>query len=815
MIADFKYAIRMLLKTPGFTAIAIITLGLGMGAATSIFSVVDAVLLRPLPYPEQERIVELRELSETGRPMPFAEPNINDLRARSHSFEAVTNYSVWPRSVAGGSEPVRTNVCAASREFFRVLGVTPLIGRYFSEQPGSGENEVVVVSYGFWKSLLGGRTNLDGMALRFENRSFAVIGVLPPDVEFPPKTDVWFPADIYPSNDSRTAHNWRAAARLGGGVSPEQAAAEIAAIGQQLRREFGSQTDAVSFSLAPLRERMVKDLRGVLLVICAAVGLLVLIACSNAANLLLVRVTARRKEIALRSALGASRGRLARQFIAEALLLTLAAGAVGVLLAFWSVDLIVGLYSGNLPGSARVAVNTTVLMFTLAVTVVTGLVLGFVPALHTSRRQLQTDLQEGGRGQSASRGNRRMRDGLVVAQIGLTLMLLVAAGLLGRSFQRLLKVDPGFQTESAVAMTVSMPQPEEAASQRQLAQFYQQLLARLEVLPGVASVGGINAPPMSGMGANGTFIVQSGSKPAQTMQELKQQLDALSPAERSRDAEYRVASAGYFRVMGIPLIRGRLFGASDGPDSPHLAVISNSFAKRYWPNEDPIGKQIQFGNMDGDLRLLNIVGIVGDVRDEGLDVDIRPTIYTNYLQRPAAAAQFSFVVRGQGDPATLIAAMRREAAAANSEMPVRFETLKQIVSSSLDNRRFSMVILAVFAGAALVLAMVGLYGVMAYITSERTSEIGIRMALGAQRADVLWLVLRQSLVFVCAGIVAGIVTALATTRVLAALLYGISAADVLTYGAVVLLLGLAALGATFVPARRAMRVDPMVALRYE
>jgi predicted permease len=598
-------------------------------------------------------------------------------------------------------------------------------------------------------------------------------------------------------------------------VAAEQAAAEIAGIGQQLKRQFGSQTDAVSFGLAPLRERMVKDLRGVLLVISAAVGLLVVISCSNAANLLLVRATARRKEIALRAALGASRGRLARQFMAEALLLTFAAGALGVLLAFWAIDLIIGLYSGNLPGSARVAVNAPVLIFSLAIAVLTGLVLGLVPALHVSRRQLRVGLQEAGPGQSSSRGSRRVRDALIVAQIGLTLILLVAAGLLGRSFQQLLKVDPGFQSESVVAMTVSMPQSKETESQLQLTQLYEQLLAQLKTLPGVASVGGINALPMSGMGANGTFILQNGSKPAETMDELRQQLDTLSPAERSRDAEYRVASPSYFKVMGIPLIRGRLFDDSDGSASLQVALVSQSFAKRYWPNENPIGRQLQFGNMDGDLRLLNIIGIVGDVRDDGLDVAARPTVYTNYLQRPAAAAQFSFVVRGQGDPAALIGAMRREAAAANPEMPVKFETLEEIVSRSLDNRRFSMAILAVFAGAALVLAMVGLYGVMAYITSERTTEIGIRMALGAQRADVLWSVLRQSLTLVCAGMATGIVTAFATTRVLAALLYGIGATDLFTYSAVVLLLTFAALAATYIPARRAMRVDPMIALRYE
>ncbi|MEP6822637.1 MAG: ABC transporter permease [Chthoniobacterales bacterium] len=815
MIADLKYALRTLCKTPGFTLIAIITLALGIGSSTAIFSVLDAVLLRPLPYPQQERIVELRELDENGKGMSFAEPNFNDLRARTRSFEAMAKYSVFPDAVAGGSEPVRKMVCAASGNFFRVLGVMPILGRTFAAARAATEQQVAVVSNAFWKQSLGGRTNLDGAALRFENRGFAVIGVLPPGVEFPPGADVWYPAENIPPNESRSAHNWRAAGRLKAGVSPEQARAEIAAIGQQMKQEHGAKTDAASFGLAPLRERMVKNVRGLLWVICAAVGLLLAIAGSNVANLLLVRAAGRRKEIALRAALGASRWRLARQFVAESVLLTLAAGALGALLAFWGVELIVGLYHGDLPRVGAIGVDSTVLLFALGLSLLLGVILGLVPALNISSGRLQSDLQDAGRGSSAGRSTSMLRNLLIVSQVALTLMLLIGAGLLGRSFQRLLAVDPGFEPESAVAMTVSMPQPEEPAAMLQLAQFYQRLFDRLEGLPGVVSVGGINALPMSGDGANGTFMIEEGGKTATTFKEFEEEMRALAGTGRTGDADYRVASAGYFAATGIPLRRGRFFEPSDGVEMPHVALVSQTFARRYWPNEDAVGKQLQFGNMDGDLHLLHVIGVVGDVRDNGLDAEPRPIVYTNYFQRPAAAAEFSIVLRGKGEAAGLIAAMRREARALNPEMPTKFETLDQVVAASLDNRRFSMVMLGVFAAAALLLAMVGLYGIMAYITTQRTTEIGIRMALGAQRGEMLRLVLRQSFLLVSAGVALGVLAALAATRLLATLLYGVGATDLSTYGAVVILLAFAALIASYVPARRAMKIDPIVALRHE
>jgi predicted permease len=814
MIADLRYAFRTLLKSPAFTLIAVITLALGIGASAAIFTVLDAVLLRPMPYPNQERLVEVSELSESGRGMPFAEPNFDDLVTRNHTFESVAAYTHSADAVAGGAEPVRTYLSGVSPDFFRVLGVTPAVGRLFNADTLREEKQVAVVSYGFWKRQLEGRSSLEGTSLHFANRGFAVIGVLPPQTEFPAGVDVWYPfRATNPPYESRTAHNFRVIARLRGDVSFEQAKTEVSAIGRALKLEHGSQTDAASFGLLSFRDRFVRDIRSVLFVLSGAVGLLLAIACSNVANLLLVRAAARRKEVALRAALGASRVRLVRQFIVEALLLAVAAGLLGTLLASWSVQLIVGLYHGNLPRVGEIGVSPSVLVFSFAVSLLIAIALGLVPIIHASRRQLQNDLQDAGRGSSSSQS--RARNVFIVAQVALTLMLLVGAGLLGRSFQRLLAVDPGFRAENVLAMTVLFPYPEDESERRTLAQFHHQLLERLAALPGVTNVGGTSALPMSGNGANGTFIEERGGKPVTTMPELVKQLDALSLNERSRDADYRAVSAGYFAAMGIPLLRGRLFKESDGPDARHVAVVSELLAKRYWPNEDAIGKQIQFGNMDGDLHPLTIVGIAGDVRDNGLERDPRPTVYTNYLQRPAATSEFSIVARGQGDVAGLTSAMRREARALNPEMPAKFETVQQIVSASFDNRRFSMVMLAVFAGSALLLAMVGLYGVMAYITAQRTQEIGVRMALGAQRADMLGMIFRQSFALVVAGIMVGIVASVSLTRFVASMLYGVGGMDAATYTGVIGLLGIAAALASYVPARRAMKVDPMVALRHE
>jgi putative ABC transport system permease protein len=811
MIADLKYTLRSLAKRPGFTFVAILTLALGIGASTAIFSVVDAVLLRPAPYPNPDRLVEIRELDERGRGMAVCEPNFNDLAARNHSFAAIARYAVWTQPVASGRDALRANTGLASADFFRVLGVEPMMGRFFSN--GKAE-DVVVVSYGFWKRQLDSPASLDGVSIRSANRSYAVIGVMPAELEFPSGTDLWYPAETLPPNTSRSGHNWKVVARVKSDMTLEQARADSAAIGQQLKREYGREIDAVSFAALPLRERSVQDVRRILYVLCGAVAVLLLIAGSNVGNLLLVRATVRRKEIALRAALGASSRQLARQFITEALVLTLAGATLGAVLSVWGIDLVVGLYHGNLPQVGRIGINLKVLFFSLGTALVLGTALGLVPALHTSRKQLQNDLQDSGRSGTVSRANRRVRNALIVAQVALTLMLLVGAGLLGRSFQQLLSVNPGFIQQSAVAMTISMPDAEDPKAQRTLAQFCQQLLVRLEGIPGIIAVGATNALPMSGNGANGRFLIEEGGVTVGSMEEFGKKMTALLGTDRLGDAQHRVVSGSYFETMHIPLRRGRTFQDGDGPDNPHVAVISESLARRYFPNADPLGKQLQFGNMDGDLHLLNVVGVVGDIRDQTLDANPEPTVYVNYFQR-GSLSDFSYVVRSQSDVASLIAALRREAQRTNPEMPVKFETLEQLVSSSLDDRRFGMIMVGEFAVAALLLAMVGLYGVMAYITAERTQEFGIRMALGAQRADMLRMIFRQSFALVLSGVGIGIVISIGLTRLIASMLYDVRTTDVVTYGGVIGLLVAAAALASYLPARRAMKVDPMVALRYE
>ncbi len=797
---DLRYGIRMLVKTPGFTIVAVITLALGIGANTAIFSIVDAVLLRPLPYPDATRVVELKEVSAKGARMRVTEPNYADVRARNHSLEAIAEYSGGSAStmmttIIGGSEPVRAPVYAVSGEFFRVLGVAPIVGRAFLPEELKSGAPVAIVSYGFWQRQLGGKTDLAGTTLRIDNQNLSVVGVLPPNLGFPKAADVWVPREMFPPDVSRTAHNWGVIARLRPDVTLDTARADLSAIGQELKQENGAGTDASDFALIPLQEYLVGNTRPALLVILAAVGFLLLVAGTNVANLLLAQMTARQKEFAVRAALGAGRLRLARQFLTENLLLALIGGAFGVLLSFWGVDLILKLNQGSLPRADEISVNARALVFTLALSALMAIALGVVSVLHGAGRDLQAGLKEAARGQTAHGAGKRLRGLLVVAQVALTLILLVGAGLLGKSFIELLRVDPGFRPESAVEMNLSLPASDDKDQQKRNALFYQQLLERLGQLPGVVAVGGINGLPMTDTGADGTFLIDN------------------DPAHTGH-AEYRLASSGYFAAMGIPALRGRVFDASDEPDAPPAAVISQSLAQKYFPGADPIGKRIQFGNMDGDGRLLEIVGVVGNVREVGLDRAPALTVYANAFQRPQSNS-LAMVVRAQGDPATLIPAMRQAVQSLNPEMPTTFHTLMEVYSASLDARRFSLVIFGVFASVALILAMLGLYGIISYAVAQRTHEIGIRIALGAQESDVLKLVVGQGMVLTLIGVAVGLIGAFAVTRLMASLLYGVSAADPLTFAVISLLLTIVAFVACLIPARRATKVDPMIALRHE
>ncbi|HEV2835339.1 MAG TPA: ABC transporter permease [Pyrinomonadaceae bacterium] len=823
LLKDIRYGLRSLARRPGFSAIAVITLALGIGASTSIFSVVDAVLLRPLPYPHAEHIVQLREVTEKGSRIAFAEPNFVDVRGRNHTLEAVAQYSGQLTTVTGGTEPVRALTYAVSADFFRVLGVKPLVGRPFvPEEHKPGTAPVAVVSYGFWQRLLGARSDLSGTTLRLMDQTISVVGVMPPDFAFPTNAEIWVPRELGPAQTSRSAHNWSVVARMRPGVSLEQAKTDVSTIAKQLKQEYGKDMDAVDFTAIPQQEYMVGNVRGALLVIFAAVGFLLVVACANVANLLLAQVTARQRDFAVRSALGATRVRLARQFITENVLLVLIAGIVGVLLSFWGVDLLLSLNQQGLPRMREIGVDARALAFTVGLSLLIGTALGLVPVLRFSPRKLETSLRETGSGARGYAGQ-RLRSLLVVSQMALTVILLAAAGLLGKSFYRLLQIDPGFSTDSAVAMELSLPDASEdeqrykdfmqsykrlmeqgvapeasvqlnAQEERQRL-FQSQLLERLSATPGIVAVGTISDLPLSGGGPDGMFLINN------------------DPARKGH-ADYRRATAGYFAAMKIPLLRGRTFDASDKFESPNAAVVSQSLVQKYWPTEDPIGQTIQFGNMDGDLRLLHIVGVVGDIHDYGVDAPVIPTIYANALQR-LPSSTWTVVARAQSNPSDLVPVMREAVRSLDSQLPVKFRTMDQVFSSSVSQRRFSLVIFGVFAITALLLAAMGIYGITAYAVAQRTQEIGIRMALGAQMRDVVKLVLRHSLLLAAIGAVLGLAGAYAASSVLKSLLFEVAPTDVTVFLGVPVVLFFVALVACIVPARRATTVDPLVALRHE
>jgi putative ABC transport system permease protein len=823
LIKDIRFGVRSLLGRPGFTGLAVLTLALGIGACTAIFSVVDGVLLRPLPYPNAQRMVQLREVNAKGAQIPFAEPNFWDVRARNHTLELVAMYNGDLTTVTGGSEPVRASAFAVSADFFHVLGVQPIVGRVFlPEEVKPGGAPVAVVSYGFWQRLLGGRSDLSGTTLTLMDQHVSVVGVMPAGLAFPSDGEIWIPRELFPAETSRSGHNWRVVGLLRPGVKPETARAEVSTIGKQLRQQFGKDMSAIDFTLIPQQEYLVGNVRRPLIMILVAVGFLLLVACANVANLVLAQVSARQREFAVRSALGATRVRLARQFITENLLLVLAAGALGTLVSFWGVDLLLSLNRQSLPRINEIGVNMRAVAFTLGLSLLVAAVLGVVPLFRFSTRDLETTLRAAGSGARGYAG-RHMRSLLVVTQMALTLMLLIGAGLLGKSFYRLLRVDPGFRTDGTVAMELSLPNPrtdekryrefmesykrlkeqgippeaktEFSAEEQRQSLFQKQLIDRLGSTPGVVAAGSVSSLPLTGGGPDGTFFINN------------------NPATKG-NAEYRLASAGYFSAMRIPLLRGRFFDSQDQPDSPNTAVISQSVAQKYWPNENPIGQTIQFGNMDGDLRLLHIVGVVGDVHDYGVDVPVNPTIYGNALQR-LPSSNLTMVVRGQDEPGSLIPSMREAVRSLDPQLPLKFRTLDQVFSSSLDQRRFSLVIFGVFGAMALLLAALGIYGVTSYAVAQRTQEIGLRMALGAQTVDVLKLVLRNGMTLAFLGAAIGLAAAYAVTRVMQSLLFEVVPTDLVTFAIVSVGLIMVALLACFIPARRATRVDPLVALRYE
>ncbi|MBZ5499760.1 MAG: ABC transporter permease [Acidobacteriia bacterium] len=813
--ADVRYGTRVLRRNPVFAAVAVLTLALGIGATTAIFSVVYGVLLRPLPFHEPDRIVELREVSAEGNRMNFADPNFEDLRTQVRSLKGVAEYASGLVSIPGRAEPTRTVAAYVSQDFSLIMRVQPVLGRGFVEgDQRYGAPPVVLVSYGYWKQYLDGANNLSAVKLTIENQAASVIGVLPPGFHFPADTGIWIPRELLPRLPSRTAHNWHALGRLGDGVPLAQARAELSAIAARLNRQYGKETMMADVAAVPLQENLTSRARPALLILLGSVGFLLLIACANVMNLLLAQAAARTRELAIRTALGAGRRRLLRQFLTEALLLAFGGGVLGVVAAMLGVRALIAIAPHDLPRLEEVSVNLPVLLFALGVSILVAGGLGVFTALRVTSGDLHHPLAEGSRGEAVAAGAHRAGRAIIAAQLAVTLVLLVGAGLLGRSLLRVLSVDPGFRTGHVLTIDLALPPAEEPADAVRRVQFLNELSVRLRLLPGVREVGGTNALPLADGGMDdGTYILMN---PQDAVPRDFQEFERLAREPgRTGDADYCAADEGYFRALGIPLLRGRLFDDRDTMDASHAALISESLARQKFPSRDPLGRLIEFGNMDGDLRLLTIVGVVGDVRGSRLEAAPRPIIYVNYRQRPRAATRFTVVIQADAAPAAVLPAAREIVRTLDPKVPPGFSTFSQIFSASLDARRFNLTLIAIFAGTALLLSLAGIYGVTAYTVARRTREIGVRMALGARPGDVLRLVLGQGMLAAAVGVAIGVAGSLALTRTLQSLLFGVSATDPVTFAAVALLLVLVAFLTSCIPARRATRVDPMVALRYE
>ncbi len=817
---DFRYAARVLGKNPGVTAIMVFTLALAIGATTAIFSVVYGVLLRPLPYSGADRIMAISEVNSYGRPSRLADPNFDDFRDQSHSFQSIAKYTAYPISVAGGSQPTRTAVAAVTPQFLTVLGVEPIMGRDFTASDNQkGAAPVALVSHGYWRQYLRSAQDLSQSHLKINNAIYSVIGVLPAGFRFPDDAEVWLAADVGGENLSRTSHNYSAVARLKDGVTVDQARQDISTIAKRIYQATSEKNDYLlrDASVVPLQESITVTVRSPLLILLGAVGFLLLVACANVANLLLAQASVRERELAIRNALGAARGRLVRQFLTEAFLLSLIGGVLGVLAALWGVAALVALAPGDLPRLESVSVSVPVLLFAFLLCTAMAVGLGAFTAMRATRRDLRKGLEEGGRAQAGSQGSQRVGRALVAAQIAITLVLVIGAGLLGRSLMKVLEVDPGFRVDKIVAMDVSLPwenmsqpRPDDPNAKSAQGIFFSNLIGRLKQIPGVRSVGAASALPLTGGLPDGTFLLITQNEVPKTIEDF----DVLfTQKERTGEADFCVATNGYFEALGIPLVRGRMFDERDAANAPHVAMISESLAHDRWPHQDPIGHTIEFGNMDGDMRLLTIVGIVGDTREYGLDEPPRPTVYVNLFQRPRA--EMTITMLSDADTRLVSSAARAILHDLDPQIPPSFQTFQQVYSASLGSRKFNVILIGFFGITALLLASAGVFGVMAYSVSRRTREFGVRVALGATPRDVLRMVLGQGMRTILIGVAIGIVGSFALTQTVKSLLFGVTATDPLTFAGVTLLLIAVALLACYIPARRATKVDPMVALRYE
>jgi putative ABC transport system permease protein len=807
---DVRYGLRMLLKTPSVSIVATIALALGIGANTAIFSVVNAVLLRPLPFANSDQLMMVWETDATrGQVRGTASYlNFSDWRDQNHVFERLASYHNNDFIMTGRGESTRLQGAVVNADLFPLLGVAPTIGRGFlpdEDKPGEG-GRVVVLSQALFQKRFNSDPNVINQSMVLDGRNYTIVGVMPDAFQFPIQNDpveLWTTVAIDregedPVTEERGAHYINVIGRLKPGITREQAQAEMTAISARLEQQYPEKNLHKTTALEPALEALVGNIRPALLILLGAVGCVLLIACANVANLLLARAMMRYKEMAIRSALGASRGRIVRQLLTESLLLSLTGGTLGLILAVWWADLLVALGKQNIPRALQVGLDWRVLAFTLVVSVLTGIVFGLVPALHSSKTELTESLKEGGRGSSDGARRNRIRGLLVVGELAIAFVLLVGSGLLIQSFWRLYQVSPGFEPPNLLTMVVSIPEVKYPTERQE--HFFRELLTRVRALPGVRSASAVTPLPLSGDMYRISFETEG-------RQVAKGDLPS---------SDFFVIDDNYFKTLGVSILKGRDFNERDTEKATPVIIVNETFARKFFPNEDPVGKRIKPGISVGDEKpaMREIVGVVSTVRNRNLSSDLRPGYFVPSTQIPFN--QMTLVVRTTTDPRTLITAVQNEVRAMDQELPVyNVKTMEEYISATVAAPRFNTTLLVIFASVALVLTIVGLYGVMSYSVAQRTNEIGIRMALGAQTRDVLRLIVSQGFKLVLLGLGLGMLGAFALMRVLASLLFGVSARDPYTFGVVAIVLASVALLACYIPARRASRVDPLQALHYE
>ena len=802
LFQDIRYALRMMLKNPAFTIVALLTLGLGIGANTAIFSVVNSLLLRPLPYGNPERIVMIWQdySKRTGQEREWTSPDIFfDWRDQNHVFEGISVLDAWLPTIITG-QPEQLPGAQVNYNMFSILGVRPALGRSFlKEEDVPNGARVVILSDGLWKRKFASDRNIIGKDLLINGEKYSIIGVMPYGFEFPmePTAQLWTTIQTDQTNScGRDCITLRAIARLKQGVSLDKAKSDMNIIAKRMAQLYPDSNRDVGISLIPLQQQLTEEIRPALLVLLGAVGLVLLIACANIANLLLARASKRRAEIAVRAALGASKLRLIRQLMTENVLLALIGGSIGIFLGVQGLNILISLLPDDVQivGLRNVSVDSTVLVFTLALSLLTGIIFGLLPLFQFSDPMLGESLKEGGKNRAISGGG-RVRNILVVSEVAFALMLLTGAGLLMKSFVRLLNVNPGFQTENVLTMQLNLPD-NRYPEREQINAYVYQLLERVQQLPGVLKTGTTSVLPLGGNYTDTTFVIENQSAPSE-----------------NQGVWYQMISKDYLQTLGITLLKGRYFIEQDNFEAPRVVIVSESFAKRYFPKGDAVGKRLNFNNPSKPVWR-EIIGVASDVKQFGLDRETPVALY--FHQKQSASPFFTLAVRTSKDPLNLASEIRSQVWSLDKNLAVsNVQTMEQVVASTVSTPRITLILIGAFAAAALLLAALGLYGVISYSTAQRTNEIGIRMALGAERRHVMQMILKQGVVLACIGVVVGLVGAFALSRLMDRLLFGVSSTDPMIFVAISTLLTTIALIASYIPAHRASKVDPVVALRYE